>query len=64
MSIMHTLKVEFGDRFAQVFKTITVDNGSKFADFTQCENCDTWVFFTHPYTSWKRTQNERHNGLF
>ena len=21
------------------------------------------VYFAHPYTSWKRAQNERHNGL-
>ncbi|WP_415933515.1 IS30 family transposase [Ruminococcus champanellensis] len=47
-----------------MFKTITVDNGSEFADFAQCENWDTEVFFAHPYTSWERAQNERHNGLF
>jgi len=22
------------------------------------------VYFAHPYTSWERPQNERHNGLF
>ena len=38
MSAMHILKAEFGDRFAQVFKTITVDNGSEFADFAQYES--------------------------
>lgn len=64
MSAMHILKGEFGDRFAQVFKTITVDNGSEFADFAQCESWGTQVFFAHPYTSWERAQNERHNGLF
>lgn len=64
MAAMHMLKAEFGDRFAQVFKTITVDNGSEFADFAQCEDWGTQVFFAHPYTSWERAQNERHNGLF
>ncbi len=64
MAAMHILKEEFGDQFAQVFKTITVDNGSEFADFAQCENWGTQVFFAHPYTSWERAQNERHNGLF
>lgn len=58
------LKAEYGDRFAQVFKTITVDNGSEFADFAQCESWGAQVFFAHPYTSWERAQNERHNGLF
>lgn len=47
-----------------LFKTITVDNGSEFADFAQVEKWGTKVFFAHPYTSWERPQNERHNGLF
>ena len=64
MAAMEMLKAEYGDRFAQVFKTITVDNGSEFADFAQCESWGTEVFFAHPYTSWERAQNERHNGLF
>ena len=41
-----------------------MDNGSEFADFAQVENWGTKVFFAHPYTSWERPQNERHNGLF
>lgn len=64
MAAMENLKEEYGDRFAQVFKTITVDNGSEFADFAQCEKWGTNVFFAHPYSSWERAQNERHNGLF
>lgn len=47
-----------------MFKTITVDNGSEFADFSQVEAWGTKVFFAHPYSSWERSQNERHNGLF
>ena len=62
---MKILKAEYGDRFVQMFKTITVDNGSEFADFAQCENRDAEVFFAHhPYASWERAQNERHNRLF
>ena len=64
MAAMQMLKEEYGDHFAQVFKTITVDNGAEFADFAQCESWGTEVFFAHPYTSWERPQNERHNGLF
>lgn len=64
MAAMQMLKAEYGDHFAEVFKTITVDNGSEFADFAQCEAWGTQVFFAHPYTSWERPQNERHNGLF
>lgn len=55
---------EYGDRFGQVFKTITVDNGSEFSGFAQVESWGSKVFFAHPYTSWERPQNERHNGLF
>lgn len=64
MNLMNDLRDEYGERFSQVFKTITVDNGSEFADFAQVENWGCKVFFAHPYTSWERPQNERHNGLF
>ena len=53
-----------GDTFSQVFKTINVDNGSEFSAFSQVENWGCAVYFAHPYTSWERPQNERHNGLF
>lgn len=64
LQAMQQLKEEYGEQFAQVFKTITVDNGSEFADFAQVENWGCQVYFAHPYTSWERAQNERHNGLF
>ena len=64
MNLMNTLHDEYGEHFSQVFKTITVDNGSEFADFAQVENWGSKVFFAHPYASWERPQNERHNGLF
>ena len=63
MQAMLALRTEYGERFSQVFKTITVDNGSEFADFSQVEGWGSQVFFAHPYTSWERAQNERHNGL-
>lgn len=64
LQAMHAIQTELGDRFSKVFKTITVDNGSEFADFAKVEQWGTKVFFAHPYTSWERAQNERHNGLF
>ena len=64
LNAMQSLKEEFGDKFSQVFKTITVDNGSEFSAFSQVENWGCAVYFAHPYTSWERPQNERHNGLF
>ena len=41
-----------------------MDNSSEFACFAQTEAWDSKVFFSHPYTSCERAQNERHNGLF
>jgi IS30 family transposase len=64
MAAMRALHDEFGEHFSDVFKTITVDNGSEFADFAQVEQWGTKAFFAHPYSSWERGQNERHNGLF
>ena len=35
---MAALRAGYGQHFPQVFKTITVDNGSEFADFAQTEH--------------------------
>lgn len=64
MSAMVSLRGTYGDKFSQVFKSITVDNGPEFAEFAKVEDWGTEVYFAHPYTSWERAQNERHNGLF
>ncbi len=64
MGAMNALHNEYGNNFSEVFKTITVDNGSEFADFAQVAAWGCQVYFAHPYTSWERPQNERHNGLF
>lgn len=61
---MQKLREDFGESFfSQIFKTITVDNGPEFADFTQTEQFGTKVYFAHPYTSWERAKNERENGM-
>lgn len=49
--------------FSDIFKTITSDNGVEFANLSSCLNGITEVFFTHPYSSWERGTNERHNGM-
>ncbi|MFB1052147.1 IS30 family transposase [Paraliobacillus sp. JSM ZJ581] len=47
-----------------VFKTITADNGSEFSALSeQGEGIQMDVYFCHPYASWERGSNERHNGL-
>jgi transposase, IS30 family len=58
------LQNNYGSLFSHIFKTITADNGSEFADLgLSVKNVETEVYFTHPYTSSERGTNERHNGL-
>ncbi len=58
------LKSWFGSKFAEVFKTVTADNGSEFADLSSLEKeKETTVYFAHPYSAWERPSNERANGL-
>lgn len=60
-SVMDALKKiedQFGDVFPKVFKTFTADNGSEFA-----KSRNSSVYFAHPYSSFERGTNERHNGL-
>lgn len=58
------IQKKYGEQFSQVFKTITADNGSEFAELSLLvKDKETEVYFTHPYTSCERGTNERHNGL-
>ena len=55
---------EAREHFSKVFKSITSDNGSEFADLASIESStETKVYFAHPYRSGERGTNERHNGL-
>jgi IS30 family transposase len=61
---MKELQERIGSSFAKIFRSITADNGSEFADLSALLtpwNCQ--VYFSHPYSSWERGTNERHNGL-
>lgn len=58
------------DMFRRVFKTITVDNGSEFADVEGIERSSvnqgekrTQVYYCHPYSSWERGTNEVTNKM-
>lgn len=64
MKELTTIRNLYGDRFSQVFKTITGDNGSEFADLSMLEDdTSTSIYFTHPFSSFEKGTNERHNGL-
>ena len=63
------LEIKWGELFKQIFKTITVDNGSEIA---YCEALEksaigegkrTKLFYCHPYSSWERGTNEVTNKM-
>jgi len=63
LSTLKNIKEFMGDRFNKVFKTITADNGSEFADLSTLEESKVGVYFTRPFSSYEKGTNERHNGL-
>lgn len=61
---VYDLKKKYGEQFTKIFKTITDDNGSEFADLSKIvEKDETKNLFHPPHTSCERGANERHNGL-
>ncbi len=67
---INKIEAEYGaDRFATIFKTITVDNGSEFADYEGIEiNINeklkrTNLYYCHPYSPHERGSNENQNKM-
>lgn len=66
---LDTLEEKWGNLFSQVFKTITVDNGSEFSNCagmeksTLTEGRRTKIYYCHPYSSYERGTNENQNRL-
>ena len=56
-------ELSVAERFSQIFKTMTTNNGPEFENLSQFESLGTKMYFTHSYRSWERAQNERHNGM-
>lgn len=64
MFAFNQLHEQYSERWNQIFKTITTDNGSEFADLSNLEQASkTLVYYAHPYTSSDKGTVERHNGL-
>lgn len=64
------LERRYGNRFRNVFKTITVDNGVEFSDTKAMEASvlhpgknRTAIYYCHPYASYERGTNENINGM-
>ena len=54
----------YGSKWNKTFKSITIDNGSEFADLSDLENVTkTLVYYAHLYTSRDKGSIERHNGI-
>lgn len=62
-SVVSALKNVFL-RYGNIFKTVTVDNGSEFSD---CDGMTSAIhaalYYCHSYSSWERGSNERNNRL-
>lgn len=68
LNCINSLERKFGKKFKQVFKSITVDNGSEFLDYQALEKSiygrnskRTQLYYCHPYCSCERGTNERIN---
>lgn len=61
---LRTLQKASGHHFPQVFQTITADNGSEFYGLAErLQDLGSKAFFCHPYSSWEKGGNEKHNSL-
>lgn len=69
VAALNKLERKYGRRFAKIFKTITVDNGS---EFSNCEGMEksvygnkkrTTVYYCHPYSAYERGTNENINKM-
>jgi transposase, IS30 family len=66
---LNRIEKEFKSSFYSIFHTITVDNGSEFADVEAMEKAlyrvgkRTDIYYCHPYRSCERGSNENQNRL-
>ncbi|MDR3052035.1 MAG: IS30 family transposase, partial [Oscillospiraceae bacterium] len=52
------------NHFSDIFKSITFDNGSEFADSAAMERDGRInIYYAHPYSSFERGTNENWNGI-
>lgn len=67
VSALNDIKAKWNNNFDKVFKTITVDNGSEFANYNEMrKNASgtlTDIYYCHPYAPHERGSNENNNKL-
>lgn len=59
---LKALRTLYGERFSQVFRSITSDNGSEFASLPQLLPTIP-IYYAHPYSAYERGLNEKQNSL-
>lgn len=67
---LDALEKRYGELFPLIFKSITVDNGSEFANCEGMERSSlregekrTKLYYCHPYSAYERGSNENQNKL-
>ena len=70
VAALDKLERKYGKRFPDVFKSITVDNGSEFSDCDGMERSAlkrggkrTVLYYCHPYSAYERGTNENINKM-
>ena len=64
VAIIDGLQRQYGKHFKEIFKSITLDNGSEFSDSAGIEKGNrTITYYAHPYSSYERGTNENWNGI-
>ena len=68
--VLDRLEKRYRERFSEIFKTITVDNGCEFLDGERLERSNrspskkrTVIYYAHPYCACERGSNENQNKL-
>ena len=69
VNALDRIENKYGAMFQNLFKSMTVDNGVEFSDFSGMERSSLHpgkrvdVYYCHPYSSWERGSNENNNKL-
>jgi len=70
IAVLDRLERKLGRRFREIFKSITMDNGSEFLDMKGIERSvfnpnerRTTCYYAHPYSAYERGSNENANKL-
>ena len=64
------LEDKYGEKFREIFKSMTTDNGHEFLNYDNIEISKydnkkrrTEVYYADPYSSWQKGMNENCNGI-